>query len=459
MRSYFAQKLGRLRMRHDGDLEGLRALKEAAATTIMVASQCDDKPVMTDLFDMVHQRLTHRLRHDLLAETGAQRNVEKIVAFLEKELNILVTNELACGKWDQPKRQERKQRPKAQEEESPSENVKCYFCNKEGHFAKDCEKLAKAKCFGCNGVGHTSKYCTNKSASKYRSSTFFEMSKKREGINAASWRKQVAKIDAQSADKKPRCKVTVDESETAGVMDTGADETHVPETVVNTDAPLRSFTMADGKSVLWSKGPVEAELKIGDMTVTHPVYTYKGNETIIGSDLLDKYGAIIDYSNNRSVTFTKAPSEAEDKPEKQVNPTESTKAPERKLEKLVQEEYGDLTEGLGKTDLTEHVIDTGDHKPIAVRGRRIPAQYVDAVAEHVKALLGEDIIEESNSEWLFPIVIVKKKDGEIRMANDLRKLNEICKKDSYPMPRVDEFFERIGDAQVFSRVDLRKGYY
>ena len=125
----------------------------------------------------------------------------------------------------------------------------------------------------------------------------------------------------------------------------------------------------------------------------------------------------------------------------------------------MQEEYGDLMEGLGKTDLTEHVIDTGDHMPIAVRGRRIPAQYVDALAEHVKALLGEDIIEESNSEWLFPIVIVKKKDGDIRMTNALRKLNEICKKDSYPMPRVDKFFERIGDAQVFSRVDLWKGYY
>ena len=122
-----------------------------------------------------------------------------------------------------------------------------------------------------------------------------------------------------------------------------------------------------------------------------------------------------------------------------------------RVEKMVQKEYGDLMEGLGKTDLIEHEIDTGDHAPIAVRGRRIPAHYMDAVAKHVKALLGEDIIEESNSEWLFPLVIVKKKDGEIRMANDLRKLNEICKKDSYPMPRVDEFFERIGKAKVFSR--------
>src|SRR5699024_8582773 len=63
------------------------------------------------------------------------------------------------------------------------------------------------------------------------------------------------------------------------------------------------------------------------------------------------------------------------------------------------------------------------------------------------------------SDWLFPLVIIKKKNGEIRMANDLRKLNDITKKDSYPMPRIDEIFERLSQAKVYSRIDLRKGYY
>src|SRR5699024_8842884 len=126
---------------------------------------------------------------------------------------------------------------------------------------------------------------------------------------------------------------------------------------------------------------------------------------------------------------------------------------------MVRLEYGDLLTGLGLTTLIEHKIDTGDHKPIAIRGRRIPAHYVDDVAKHVQELLEQDIIEESTSEWQFPLVIIKKKDGSMRMANDLRRLNEITKKDTSPMPRVDEFFEKITQARIFSRLDLRKGYY
>src|SRR5699024_6604445 len=108
MRSYLFQKLGSLEVRDDCDLKGMRALKDAAATAVLVASQCDDPSVMTDLFDLVHQRLTSKLRHDLHLETGAQRNVDKIVPFLEKECKILVATELSCGKQFQPKRQERR---------------------------------------------------------------------------------------------------------------------------------------------------------------------------------------------------------------------------------------------------------------------------------------------------------------------------------------------------------------
>src|SRR5699024_7967912 len=161
------------------------------------------------------------------------------------------------------------------------------------------------KCYNCQGMGHTAKRCENKTVSKYSAWRSVDLSKKREGMKAASWRKQVAKIDASNVgDKKPRCNVIVGETDTMGVVDTGADKTQVPEKTVSADAPICSFTMADGKSILWSKGPVDVELKVGDLAVTHPVYTYKGDETIIGSDLLDKYGAVIDYANNKSITFT-----------------------------------------------------------------------------------------------------------------------------------------------------------
>src|SRR5699024_9676175 len=217
---------------------------------------------------------------------------------------------------------------------------------------------------------------------------------------------------------RPQCDVTVGETPVDGFVDTGSQITSLPDTVIETDAPLRSFTMADGKSLLWTKGPVEVELTVAGVTVEHPVYLKRGEEAIIGSDLLDKFGGLIDYADNRSLKFTKppkiVPKDAESEPEGERIEASQT-------EEVVHREYADLMQGLGKTELTEHEIDTGDHKPIAIRGRRIPAHYLDAVAEHVKSLLDEDIIEESHSDWLFPLVIIKKKNGEIRMANDLRK--------------------------------------
>lgn len=69
------------------------------------------------------------------------------------------------------------------------------------------------------------------------------------------------------------------------------------------------------------------------------------------------------------------------------------------------------------------------------------------------------IIEPSRSEWSFPVVIVPKKDGSIRLCVDYRKLNTVSKSDSYPMPQVDELIDRLGGAKYISTIDLTKGYW
>ena len=474
VREYIEAKLGRIRVRHADDADGLKELKEATATALLVAQQQKDEEVLAEMFDLVYSRLPRDLQRLLMKQAKAKKKADRVhllESFFEDEVDALVAHNLS-NKTQLRARQEKK--PAAGKGNKVNEDSrKCYYCHKVGHIASNCAELASAKCAVCGEVGHTKKFCNsksgNKASSKYPASRYSKGVDGPKRSDAASWRKQVAAIEQPQAepDQKPRCVVTVGEASADGFVDTGSDKTHLPDTIVKTDAPVRTFTMADGKSVFCTKGPVDVVFTVAGVTFTHPVYVIKGSEAIIGSDLLDKYGGLIDYADGRSLKFTKPPVQVENvemkentgeplkkeevAPAKPLSPTE--------VEKVVEEEYNDLMEGLGKTDLIEHVIDTGDHKPIAVRGRRIPAHYMDAVAEHVKALLGQDIVEESNSEWLFPLVIVKKKDGDIRMANDLRKLNEICKKDSYPMPRVDEFFERIGQAKVFSRVDLRKGYY
>nr|WP_193639287.1 reverse transcriptase family protein [Escherichia coli] len=74
-------------------------------------------------------------------------------------------------------------------------------------------------------------------------------------------------------------------------------------------------------------------------------------------------------------------------------------------------------------------------------------------------MLEMGVIEESNSAWCSPIVLVAKKDGTVRFCVDYRKVNDVSRFDAYPMPRVDELLDRLGTARFFTTLDLTKGYW
>ena len=73
-------------------------------------------------------------------------------------------------------------------------------------------------------------------------------------------------------------------------------------------------------------------------------------------------------------------------------------------------------------------------------------------------MLDAGVIEPSTSPWTSPIILVKKKDGSLRLCIDYRKLNSITKEDRYPMPRVDVMLEQLGKATYISTLDLTQGY-
>ena len=71
----------------------------------------------------------------------------------------------------------------------------------------------------------------------------------------------------------------------------------------------------------------------------------------------------------------------------------------------------------------------------------------------------EGVIEPSMSEWAYQVVLVKKKDGSLRMCVDYRRLNSVSRADAYPMPHIDELIDRLGKAQYISTMDLSRGYW
>ena len=71
----------------------------------------------------------------------------------------------------------------------------------------------------------------------------------------------------------------------------------------------------------------------------------------------------------------------------------------------------------------------------------------------------QEVIEPSDSPWSSPVVLVLKWDGSLRFCVDYRKPNTITKKDCYPLPRVNNLLDSLGDAQWFFTLDLRSGYW
>jgi hypothetical protein len=79
--------------------------------------------------------------------------------------------------------------------------------------------------------------------------------------------------------------------------------------------------------------------------------------------------------------------------------------------------------------------------------------------EHIKELLEKGFIHPSPSPWGAPVIFVPKKDGTQRLCVDYRALNEVTIKNKYPLPRIDDLFDQLYGACVFSKIDLRSGYH
>ena len=77
----------------------------------------------------------------------------------------------------------------------------------------------------------------------------------------------------------------------------------------------------------------------------------------------------------------------------------------------------------------------------------------------LQELLDKRFIQPSVSPWGAPVLFVKKKDGTMRICIDYRELNKLTIKNKYPLPRIDDLFDQLRGAQVFSKIDLRSGYH
>ena len=109
---------------------------------------------------------------------------------------------------------------------------------------------------------------------------------------------------------------------------------------------------------------------------------------------------------------------------------------------------------------TSHRIDlVPGARPVHAQPYRADGRAREVEQEEIEKMLTQGVIEPAISEWASPIVLVPKPDVSLRFCVDYRRLNAITVPDTYPLPRMDECIDSLGDAAIFTTLDCNSGYW
>ncbi|KAF8788308.1 Retrovirus-related Pol polyprotein like [Argiope bruennichi] len=123
-------------------------------------------------------------------------------------------------------------------------------------------------------------------------------------------------------------------------------------------------------------------------------------------------------------------------------------------------EYQDTFNPEGEpTPYIEHRIDTGNAPPVATTPYRMSSARQEILKKELKSLLDFGIIEECDSPYVSPEVLIPKPNGEFRLCVDYRKLNAVTKSDPYPLPRMDDLLHKTSETKYMSAIDLKAEYH
>ena len=98
-------------------------------------------------------------------------------------------------------------------------------------------------------------------------------------------------------------------------------------------------------------------------------------------------------------------------------------------------------------------------KPPSKAPYRLSQKELEELKSQLDELLAKGYIRQSKSPYGAPVLFVDKKNGKLRLCVDYRALNKVTVKNSYPLPQIDDLFDRLAGAKYFSRIDLRSGYH
>ncbi|GFU69236.1 retrovirus-related Pol polyprotein from transposon 297 [Trichonephila clavipes] len=197
----------------------------------------------------------------------------------------------------------------------------------------------------------------------------------------------------------------------------------------------------------------------------------KGNKTLLGLDFLNAAGIVLDvqggkwhFSGNPRKQYkffkktlediTLSAFELRKDEDKNLSPEQTIK-----INILLGRNEACFQPGGEPTPYIEHRIDTGDHAPIATSPFIMNPVKKEVLRKQIEELLRQDVIEECESPYAAPVVLVPKPNGKVRLCVDYRKLNLVSKVDAYPLPRMDDLLNEATPTSFMSTIDLQSGYH
>ncbi|GFT93693.1 retrovirus-related Pol polyprotein from transposon 17.6 [Trichonephila clavipes] len=334
--------------------------------------------------------------------------------------------------------------------------VSCYGCGAPG--------IIRSRCHTCNPVRQ--KYTLSSSLNQ---SNFYSFSSENNPISIIQ--------------------ISICNTEAAVCADTGAIHSVAGEKLyhllqrkgLNFEEKTMQITLADGRTQTTEILTTSVDIGIqGKVIATQLIILKyaKGNRILLGIDFLRAAGIVLDLqrkqwyfteTSHRKYNFVKAPPNinalltVDTKPHPcQLRENEGTplSLTQRKEINSLLEKYEECFQPGGEpTPIIEHRINTRDHLPVAVLPYRINPSKKEILKREIDRLLAEGIIEECESPYASPVVLIPKPNGTFRLCIDYRKLNEITVADTYPLPRMDDLLHQAKLTPFMSTLDLRAGYH